>query len=206
MRLFMMALLATSPASLATTALAQDKAAAEISTAEAIHGELRALRDRMLVAYQSRDLDALLADCSDEVVITWQNGQRNVGHQAFRDFYTEMMDGDQAIVEDIDTNFSVDDSSILYGGDTAVARGTVEDRFVLRSGSEFTLDSMWTATLVKGDAGWKVASFHVSASIFDNPILEAAKKSLVVVGLICAACGIGIGLLFARLIRKRKPA
>ncbi|MCA9239599.1 MAG: nuclear transport factor 2 family protein [Planctomycetales bacterium] len=170
---------------------------------EQIHAELRELRDRMFAAYESRDLDGLLADCAEEIVITWQNGERNVGHQEFRDFYDEMMSGDNAIVEDISTEFAVDDTSILYGGDTAVARGTVDDRFVLASGSEFLLKSKCTATVVRVDGTWKVASFHVSASIFDNPILDAAKGSLVTVGVIAAVCGVLLGLVVSWVLRRR---
>ena len=147
--------------------------------------------------------NGLLADCTEEIVITWQNGQRNVGHQEFRDFYSEMMSGDTAIVKDISSEFAVDDYSILYGDDTAVARGTVADRFDLTSGSEFLLNSKWTATVVKENESWRVASFHVSASIFDNPILAAAKGSLITVGAISAACGLLLGLVLAWLQRRR---
>ena len=178
-----------------------DEAAA--NSEQQIHQELRELRDRMFAAYERRDLEGLLADCSEEIVITWQNGERNVGHQEFRDFYDKMMNGESAIVEDISTEFAVDDASILYGDDTAVARGTVNDRFVLTSGSEFLLNSKWTAAVVKEDGGWKVASFHVSASIFDNPILSAAKGSLIKVGTISAVCGLVLGLLAARFLRNR---
>ena len=161
------------------------------------------LRERMFAAYENRDLDGLLADCADEIIITWQNGERNVGHQEFRDFYKSMMSGDNAIVEDISSEFSVDDASILYGDNTAVARGTVNDRFILASGSEFLLKSKWTATLVKIQGEWKIASFHVSASIFENPILDAAKGSLFTVGAIAAACGLLVGIVAAWLLRKR---
>lgn len=170
---------------------------------EQIHKELKELRNRMFAAYETRDLDGLLADCAENIVITWQNGERNVGHQEFRDFYNEMMSGDNAIVEDISSEFVVDDTSILYGDKTAVARGTVDDRFVLANGSEFLLKSKWTATVVKVDGTWKVASFHVSASIFDNPILDAAKGSLVTVGVIAAICGVLLGFIISWVLRKR---
>jgi len=176
---------------------------AEANLEEQVHDELRILRERMFEAYEKRDLDALLEDCSEDIVITWQNGDRNLGHDEFRAFYTKMMSGENAIVKDISTTFAVDDTSILYGEDTAIARGTVNDRFTLANGSEFLLRSKWTATVVQVEDSWKVASFHVSASIFDNPILEKAKNSLVFASGIGALAGLVVGMLLMRLMRKR---
>lgn len=180
-----------------------DSISVESDTDVQIHDELRALRERMFVAYNKQDLDALLEDCTEDIVVTWQNGERNLGHEEFRAFYNKMMNGDNAVVKDISTTFEVDGSSILYGEKTAIARGTVDDRFTLTNGSEFLLNSKWTATVIKQDNSWKVASFHVSASIFDNPILDKATSSLFLIGSIGALCGVVLGVLGMRLLRKR---
>lgn len=180
-----------------------DSISVESETDVRIHDELRALRERMFAAYNQRDLDALLEDCTEDIVITWQNGERNLGHEEFRAFYNKMMNGDNAIVKDIATTFEVDGSSLLYGEKTAVARGTVNDRFTLANGSEFLLNSNWTATVVQQDNSWKVASFHVSASIFDNPILDKATNSLFLIGSLGALCGVVVGVLGMRLLCKR---
>lgn len=164
---------------------------------------LRELRDRLFAAYENRDVDALLEDCTEDIVITWQNGERNEGHQEFRDFYARMMSGDSAIVKDISSKLEVEGKSILYGEDTAVARGSVEDKFSLSSGQDFTLNSRWTATVVQEGDQWKVASFHISASIFENPILGAAKNNLYLVGGIGALCGLALGFLIARSRRQQ---
>jgi ketosteroid isomerase-like protein len=165
---------------------------------ESIHAELRELRDRMFAAYQQRDMDLLLKDVATDVVITWQNADRNEGHAEFLGFYNKMMNGDSKIVKDISSTLEVDGLSVLYGDDTAVARGTLADHFVLANGSDFTLDSKWTATVVKQGDSWKVASFHVSASIFDNPILAVANGWLMKTGLIAGIVGLVIGLLIGR--------
>ena len=156
---------------------------------------LRALRDRLIAAYEKRDMDALLQELVDDVVITWQNSERNEGHQEFREFYDRMMNGDSRVVKDISSTVEVDADSVLYEDDTAVARGTVSDKFSLADGSEFTLNSKWTATVVKKDDRWKVASFHVSANIFDNPILDTAKAYLGSAALIGSVVGGLVGLL-----------
>jgi uncharacterized protein (TIGR02246 family) len=171
-----------------------------------IHSQLRELRDRMFAAYEQRDMDALLKDVAPNVVITWQNADRNEGHEEFLKFYDEMMNGDSKIVQDISSTFEVDELSVLYGDDTAVARGTLADHFVLTDGSDFTLNSKWTATVVKQDDAWKVASFHVSANIFDNPILAVAKGWLVKVGMFAGIVGLVIGLLIGRVSKRTATA
>ena len=169
---------------------------------QAIHEQLRQLRDRLYAAYEQGDMDLLLQDVAPEVVITWQNADRNEGHEEFLKFYDDMMNGDDRVVKDLSSTVEVDDLSVLYGDDAAVARGTLADHFVLTDGSDFTLNSKWTATVVKLEDGWKVASFHVSANIFDNPILAYTQGWLVKVGLVAGLIGLIVGLVVGRVTKR----
>lgn len=166
------------------------------------HDELRALRDRMFAAYEARDMNTLLNDVADDVVITWQNGERNLGHEEFLAFYDRMVNGDNPVVKDMSSQFDVDDLSLLYGDDTAVAYGTLRDTFALTDGSEFTLDSKWTATVVNENDAWKVASFHVSSNIFDNPILGFAQSWLAKAAIGGGIIGLVIGLILGRATKR----
>jgi len=188
-----------------TTTVAQDadSTATDTDTAS-IHDELRDLRDRMYAAYEKRDMETLLKDVSDGVVITWQNGERNVSHEEFLAFYDRMMNGNNPIVKDMSSKFEVDDLSILYGDDTAIAHGTLEDTFLFTDGNELTLPSKWTATVINENNQWKVASFHVSSNIFDNPILGVAKNWLIRVGTGSGIVGLFIGLIIGRISKKTK--
>ena len=170
---------------------------------EAIHEQLRTLRERMFSAYEERDMDALLSDVAPDVVITWQNADRNKGHDEFREFYNRMMNGENRIVKDISSSFEVDDVSLLYGDDTAIAYGTQTDEFDLNDGSQFTLKSKWTATVIKQNDAWIVASFHVSANIFDNPILDTATGWLMKVGIASGIVGLIIGLFIGRATKRQ---
>ena len=175
-------------------------------TDEEIHEELRALRTRLFEAYQKRDLDALLNNVAPNVVITWQNGEHNVGHDQFRAFYDKMMTGDNRIVDDITSEVEVDDVSTLYSKDTAVARGSLSDHFVLADGSDFVLNSRWTATVCKMEDGWKVTSFHVSANIFDNPILSVAQGAIMKVAGITGFVALILGIIIGRISRRKATA
>ena len=162
---------------------------------EKIRAELVELRDRVVKAYESRDLDTLIADLGPNVIITWQNADRNRGPDEFRAFYKKMMEGDSALVTDVQTTFEIDGSAELYGSQSAIACGSIKDNFKLRDGKDFTLDSKWTATLVKFDDDWKVVSYHVSANVFDNPILTVAKTYLMTFAVVGAILGFVLGCL-----------
>jgi ketosteroid isomerase-like protein len=143
-----------------------------------VHEELRKLRDRIFASYEARDLEALLRDVHPEVIATWQNGFRARGHEDVRTFYKEMLSGDKPVVRDVKSKLTVDGLSVLLGDNTAVACGNLADQFDLTSGSQLNMDSKWTATVVKQGDRWVVASFHVSASVFDNPVLSAVQSWL----------------------------
>lgn len=103
-----------------------------------IHDELRALRDRMFEQYEARNLDGLLEGVEENIVITWQNGERQLNREQFVEFYNKMMHGENRIVQDVKSEFEVDGLSVLYGDATAVAYGMCVDHFQLRNERELT--------------------------------------------------------------------
>jgi ketosteroid isomerase-like protein len=157
----------------ATSALAQESAPA---TEDPIHNELRALRSEFLDAFEKKDIDKMLTFLTDNVVITVQNAEVLRGHDEVRAFHERMSGGDSPEVELLKTDFEVDDLSNIYGGDTAVAFGSMDDHFKLKSGMEFDLVSRWTATLVKQDDRWLLAAFHISTNMFDNGVSNLQTK------------------------------
>jgi ketosteroid isomerase-like protein len=184
----------------------------------AVHEELRRLRDEMLAAWQRRDIDGVLAHVDPAIVVTWQNGEVNRGPDAIRHFYKEMLEGDGSILSNLVSTLKVDDLSILHGPDTAIAFGSIHDEFTFKralastaaigAGNTLALDSRWTATLVRKAGEWKLASYHVSANVFSNPVQALAVKAS---GRLGAIVGFLIGVVAAVLIawtrrRRATPA
>jgi ketosteroid isomerase-like protein len=134
------------------------------------HNEIRAVRDGFLDAFEKKDIERMLSYLSENVVITVQNAEVLRGHDAVRGFHNRMSEGDERLVQELKTQFEVDELSILYGGDTAIAFGNMNDQFKLKRGMQFDLHSRWSATLVKPDNRWQVAAFHVSTNMFDNGV------------------------------------
>jgi uncharacterized protein (TIGR02246 family) len=177
---------------LAGAALAQ---APEPPTA---HDELRKLQSVMEDALNKRDLDALVANVDENVVFTTMNGDVARGRQGIRDYFTKMMDGPDKVVDSVTTDFIPDALSILHGDDMAIASGKTNDHYKLVSGKELDIHARWTATLVRKDDRWLVAAFHYSENVFDNPILDAQKKVMLLIAVGAALLMTIIGFLLGR--------
>lgn len=170
------------------------------------HDELRALRKGLTDAVNHHDLDALLTFLDKDVVVTWQNAEVSVKPEGVRAYYDRMMKGPNRIVENFSIDPTVDELTHLYG-DTGVAYGSSKDHFTLTDGKDFDMLTRWSATLVKKDGKWLVASFHASTNMFDNPLLYIAMRQTAYwVGGIAVLVGLALGFILARLLRKGSPA
>jgi ketosteroid isomerase-like protein len=183
------------------------------SDTAAVHNELRRLRDEMLAAWERRDIDGVLAHVDPNIVVTWQNGEVSRGPDGIRRFYQEMLGGEGSILSDLKSTLTVDDLSILEGPDTAIAFGSIHDQFTFKralstaaigAGKTLSLTSRWTATVVKKAGEWKLASYHVSANVFSNPVQDLEVKAASRVGgIIGFVIGAIIVLLIGWAIRRR---
>jgi uncharacterized protein (TIGR02246 family) len=134
------------------------------------HDELRALKKDVEEALNKGDLDKVLTFLDKDVVVTWMNGEVSKGPQGVREYYERMTKGPNRVVDVFKTAPVVDDLTHLYGN-TGVAYGSSKDYFKLTDGSEFTVPTRWSATVVKENGRWKIANFHASTNVFDNPVL-----------------------------------
>jgi uncharacterized protein (TIGR02246 family) len=142
------------------------------------HQELRALRDGLLAGMNKGDIEAQLPYLHPNVVVTWHNAEVSRGREGVRAYLDRMLHGPSQVVEKFGAEVKVDELSILYGGDTAIAFGSAEEHFTMKGGQVFHVTGRWSATLVKDNGRWLVANLHTSDNIFDNPLLNAAKKAL----------------------------
>jgi len=168
------------------------------------HAQLRAMRDDLLDAVNKRDMDRVLGHLHHDVVVTWQNAEVSRKPEGVRAYLARMLEGPDAIVRSFNTSVLVDELTILHGGDTGVVFGSSQDRFELRAGRTFELTSRWTATVVLEGGAWKIASFHTSTNLFDNPLLNAAKRMLLLVGAGATLVGLALGFLIARSRNRRR--
>jgi hypothetical protein len=170
---------------LALTALSLAIGAAEAPD----HAALRLLREELLGSVRKMDIEGIIQNLHPNIVVTWQNAEVSRGHQGVREYLNRMLGGKSPFVKSFKTDVNVDELTALYGDATGIAFGSSTDRFDLAAGQQFTLHGRWTATLIKVNGKWLVASMHASTNLFDNPLLNAAKRSLYV--------GVGAGFITA---------
>jgi ketosteroid isomerase-like protein len=165
---------------------------------EATHNELRALRDGLLDAMSKGDLERELGYFHPNVVVTWHNAEVSRGRDGVRKYLSRMLDGPNKVVERFRADVHVDELTILYGGGTGISFGSAVEHFTMKGGKELALPARWTATLVKEGDHWLIASLHASDNLFDNPLLNLAKRVVWWAGGLCLIVGLGLGFLLGR--------
>jgi len=194
----------TMPISLATVGILGLLAGAGQSTGQPAedpsHAELRLLKDDLVDAVNTRDVPRLLKHLHPDVVVTWQNAEVSRHPEGVRAYLARMLEGPNRIVDSFTTAVAVDELTILHGGDAGISFGSTRDHFSLRGGQSFDLDSRWSATLVRHDGRWVIASFHASTNLFDNPLLTGARRAAIG----AAAGALIVGVLVGWLIGRRR--
>lgn len=172
---------------------------------EAVHDELRKIRQVLTEALKKGDVEGQLAHVHKNVVTTWQNNRVVRGHEGLRDFLKEMNAQNEQVFKGYQVEPQPDELTILYGGDTGIVFGRSVPRYQYL-GMEFELENRWTATLVKDDGAWQIAAYHVSGNLVDNPVLSIAKKSATWAGGIGLAIGVIAGIVIHAILRRRGRA
>jgi uncharacterized protein (TIGR02246 family) len=182
--------------------------AADAQTLEdqATHQELRQLKATMEKALNTRDLNALVANVAPNVVFTTMNGDVCVGAEAIRQYFHKMLTAPGHIVKDVRVSFEVDALTTLYGADTGIAYGSSRDHYELTNGEQFDINGRWTCTMVRQGDRWVIASFHYSANIFENPVLNRVKGLVLEAGIAAAVLGAVLGGLVGWLIGRRRKS
>jgi ketosteroid isomerase-like protein len=148
---------------------------------ETTHNALRALRDGLMEAMNKGDLERQLTFLHTNAVITWHNAEVSRGREGVRAYYDRLTQGPQKMVEGFSAEVKVDELTALYGENTGIAFGSSMEHFKLTSGRKLDLAGRWTATLIRDNDKWLIASLHVSTNIFDNVILTMVRSRMLMI-------------------------
>jgi uncharacterized protein (TIGR02246 family) len=163
------------------------------------HEQLRVLRDGITDAMNKKDVDGIISFLHPDIVFTTMNGDVAKGHQGIRDYYVKMMSGPNRVVDSVTVKFNADDLTSLYLNDSmGVCYGSTQDVYTLKGGRRMDINARWTATMIKEDGKWLVTAIHYSTNMFDNPVLTALQKTMMMVGMGCAVVGILLGMMIGR--------
>jgi len=157
------------------------------------------LRQGVVKAFNARDVDGMLRYTLPNVTVVWQNAEVNDGQQAVRDFYNRMIV--QGVVKKVTFNPTVESRKCQEN--ICISYGNLQDEFTLNDGAVLPLNSRFTAALIKTGGTWKLASFHASTSVFDNPVMrQAARRAGIYAGVGGLLLGFILGLLIFRRPRR----
>lgn len=185
-------------------------AQAQESDEAQIHKDLIALREEAAAALNSQDIDKLLKLVHPDVVFTapYPKAGEEVrrGRQGVKAYFDEMFTGPRKRAQSMTSEIHLDDASLIYGGDTAIAWGSSRDAYQMVDGTTFVVPTRWSGTLVKADGKWLIAEFHISVNMFNNPLLEPAIRFTAwLSGGIAAILGLALGA-GVMLLRQRRSA
>lgn len=170
------------------------------------HDELRAILVDLQQAINKKDIATVKSYLDPNVNVIYQNGEVADGVDAVESFYKRMLTGDNPVLKNYSVEITVDKLSEFYGNNTAVSYGGTMDSISFIGGKKVTLPSRWTATLFKENGKWKIVSLQFGVNVFDNPLLSAAKKSIIYFSISGVVLGLIAGIFVGKSMRKKRFA
>jgi len=158
---------------------------------------IHALLHEIEEATNTRDIQRLLRHATDGVVMLSKNGETLVGKAAVDAYVNRMLGAAGPALTGMHTRVIQDGAPIIHGT-VAMAHGTSDDAYEFQGGMRLAIVTRWSATLVRQDGEWRIASLHFSFNLFDNPLLNAARFSVIVASGIGLVCGLLTGVLYMR--------
>lgn len=180
----------------APIATAQDNSAAERQKLLKIMAQVEA-------AINAKDMTLAKTYLLPESVVTFQDTTVARGPQEIGAYFDRMLSGASSVLTGISVAAAADGPAIFYGDDMAVAYGHTTDTFEFRSGTTMNLRTAWSTTVVRQDGNWRIASLHFSNNLFDNPILNGARRMAIITAVAGAIGGALLMLILLRVLRRK---
>lgn len=148
----------------------------------------------------AQSLESMVAQMDPNATVVWANAEVSRGPAEILAYYDRMVKAPGRILTKYSTKAALSGPArFLADGTVAVADGSMEDEFFPIIRGPFRLSSRWTTTLSKASGEWKVVSLHLSGNVFNNVLLDEAKRALLYVAGGALAIGAIAGWLLTRL-------
>lgn len=174
---------------------------------ETIHEQLRALRDQLVEASNTMDLEAAAETFTPDIIVTTMTNDVLRGPNEVKAFIAEMFGGDSQLIDSMSAEVVVDELSRLYADNqVAVATGDALTHFVLSNGREYDWPIRWTAVVINQDGDWRISHIQMAGNAIDNPVLGFAVWFWRWIAVAAGAGGLIVGYVLSRLMRRRRAA
>ncbi|MEP7351893.1 MAG: hypothetical protein ABI824_01545 [Acidobacteriota bacterium] len=130
----------------------------------------------------SQSLEHMAQQMDATVTVVWANGEVSRGPAEVLAYYDRMVGKDRILTKYMTSAKLNGHARFLGDGTVAIADGTMEDEYFPVVRGPFRLSSKWTTTAAKINGEWKIVGLHLSANVFNNDLLDEAKKALMYVG------------------------
>lgn len=171
---------------------------------QADHDALRALMAKLTTAINARDLETLSSCFSREFAFTTIDQTTLTSPQAVKDYYARIFDGPNALAKKITCIPTADVLTRFTDANTGYCYGKDDEVYELPDGRQVTLQSRWTAVIVRENGEWKVAAIHTGVNMMDNPLLASVTAlgyKMLAGGV---ASGLAVGVILMALFRKKE--
>lgn len=175
------------------SALAQDPYAAD-------RRELLAILAEVEKALNAKDLTPAKAYLLPTSVVVFQDMTVARGPADIEAYFERMLGSADSVLSGITIKAEVDGEATFLSDDVAIANGHTTDTFEFRTGNTMQLQTAWSTTVVREDGEWKIATLHFSNNLFDNAVLNGAKR----VAWYAGGGGFLGGLLLMALLRRSR--
>jgi hypothetical protein len=188
----------------AQEAATQDAALQDAGDTKAIDAELDKFRDDLFHAFNTGDYPAMLEKyCHKDIIATWQDGTTSEGHAGVIAEFDKL----KQFIDKMTVDATTDKRLMLNDGNLVISSGEMKDHYVLGRGPSVNLNSRWSATLIKDNNRWLLASFSASTNAFDNEVVSLYLTSQkYTVSAAAGLIGIGLGLVLSRVMNRRSKA
>ena len=160
------------------------------------HEQLRAMLVLLRDAVNAKDFRALEPHMYSTFSATMIDQNLLTTTDEFTRYFERLFVGDDPLITSLTMSPVADELTQIYDDKYGIARGGNTEVYELASGKTYTLESRWTATLIKDDDQWKLLAIHSGVNFLDNPILAAAGRASIYFGSGGLAIGLLAGLLF----------
>ncbi|MBK8233429.1 MAG: hypothetical protein IPK72_23350 [Candidatus Eisenbacteria bacterium] len=153
---------------------------------------LRAMLQEITEGINRRDWDSLTPWLDRDVQVTMIDCATLRGPEALMDYVESKLERFGSVL----IGFTVDPSlaaPAVFHGETAIVALQSADRFHFRNGRDLTVQSTYSAAMVRKESGWKLVALHAGVNAFANPISDQKQLWLTGGMVVAGLAGLLVG-------------
>jgi hypothetical protein len=185
-------------------ALSPANQATPSASKEQDHEQLRALLRAAKEAVNAKNFEALKPLFHEKFSITTVDQKVFTSFDDFKTHFASLFTGANAPLKSITFNPEADALTEFIGDNIGLSHGSSTDTYNFADGDTRTMNSRWTATLIRDSGKWKILNLHIGANILENPVTDAAKSYVYKVGAGAGIGGLLLGFIIAWVLRGKR--